>query len=405
MKQKHDPIGPSSLARAIRCPGSLNWARNTELQCGSVDESEDAEAGTFNHERISRFLSGWDPHNPDSLMTLALESGDEDLATVAGWLEGVVTTKRNAGWELGGCFVEVHIQGLQQGGIGGDWFSERHGTPDLVLWFRKGVEVIRHRAVVIDWKTGYLGPHDDDVTFQLGAYCALVMSGQANTDDLSCEGLVYHVPTGQSRHLPSPNTPELMRVWESVAKRMEDKDLTATRAGRQCRYCPAVGVCPATQATFAEFVEFGDFDGDAKQLKAAVIERIETFPAGEKLGDAIDSLPVMEAATKAVRARARKMEETLPGSSGAYSVRETGGRRECRDPASLIVKLRAEGMTSDDIWKHVTVSVPALEKAYVAMKVDPEERISKKDAREMFSVLAGKAIEKTTIQKMERRDV
>lgn len=315
----HDIFGPSSLVRAVMCPASTHETLAASLH-GPPPESEDAQAGTSAHAEIAGAIASWitDGDKPD-------EGTDAHAAIV--WLQN---------FDVSSC--EVLIEQTID-------VDRRYGTPDVVL-------IEGDTAIVVDWKTGFQGPTDEEITYQLSAYCSLVR--ESHRDVARVEGWMVHIRDGEVRgekHLAEHNHELTMSAWIKVVERngaivaSGEPDESDYHIGDHCRYCPGAASCPAVLRTALRHTS--ESGGD-------VAEAVRSMPA-DRFSEVLEHLPAIETLAKAAKARARQMERDEPGSTGYYTMTTVNARRQLTNPTAFARWILDQGVSPEDLWSSLKI--------------------------------------------------
>ena len=257
MAGAHARVAPSSLARVVQCPGSLQLAE----QFADLPESESAAEGTAAHWVVTQFVDG----NVIGAGTIAPNGVVVDDEMIDGaWLfqesmDGPGMTE-----------TALRIPRIHP--------TECWGTPDYL-------RIVEGRPAILklsDYKYGRLLIEVWE-NWQLIAYAL----GALDTFGLRDTEVICELTIVQPRcfHRDGP-----VRTWKvpatdlrALANRAEHavaealSDHATTRVGRECLFCPARHACKTLQATAFTIMDFDglpervDMDVDSMALELRMI--------------------------------------------------------------------------------------------------------------------------------------
>lgn len=385
MTLKHSAVGASRLWQAANCPGAVTWADRVNEEFGRIDDRKDASLGTATHGKIESFLRPW--ADGDAELEELETDGDDELDRVLSFLEWLLE-----GQQVAEINLEVTL------GFGVNVPEPLRGvisTPDLVLIF----EDESAAPIVVDWKTGWHGPHDDQITLQLAAYMALV---KATRGCESIEGYMLGTKKGDQRCLATTDFDydQAISIWAQVASRAGESE--ETKAGDWCRYCSALGHCPATRDIVEDTREIFHADElPTKRTEATKeIKRLVDQMLKPRFVELLENLWILESICKAAKARATALESIEPGSTKVYELVTEKGRRTAAG-LDLYRLLESEGVPVREIWSEVKIGVPDAEKLW--LRAHQKEYEKKIQAKREFEALTAQIVSQPTIQKLKRR--
>lgn len=340
VNKMHTEISPSKLSRIIACPGSVKLCRKIEQQ----KSNSAADRGTRLHEYVEKIVN-----KETRLVDIQDLEERQQVEFAITTLENVLDQYEVSGSEYTEAKLEIYSNEVS--GI------DVKGTADFIF---TGVESL----IVADFKFGHIEVNAEQNT-QLMAYAYGALK-QFYYGDYT-EYLPIYICIIQPAL-------EKCEVWETDSDTIISwaKDImipaceealtseypTITPGPVQCKWCPAVGLCPESHAFVQE---------QAKQVFKAFAE-IDTLDTME-LSKLMGIIPPLEDAIKAVKkaAMAAAGTNSLPG----YKLVKTKGRRVWADESRAMTllntpeveeKLEAKGVTIEDLIESKMKSPSRLEK-------------------------------------------
>jgi len=245
--------------------------------------------------------------------------------------------------------VETRIQGE-------DGYS---GQPDLViLWNDKRAK----RALVLDWKSGWLEQEASDRNLQLRAYAVLVFM-KWKVDSVEVALLQRNAPTVITKY----DAQDLQRAREEIqviiAKAMEE-GAPRIPGEKQCRYCRAIGVCPEARALAPAIlnqvmpvnVPLGAVD---KKTVQSLVPKL----TGDQLSYIRERKAVVEWVLEAVDEQIRMRLELNPEAVPGWKLKEGNTRREVTDIMVAYDKLK-DHITAREFSDCCRVNLGSIETAF-----------------------------------------
>jgi len=226
----------SETERLALCPPSFLRSKNLPETTSAI-----AETGTRIHEAVETGkrdgLTAFEERLADECDQLALIVADEcgfDLTAIAG---KALQKKENAG-----TYLEQRL-----------WLT-RHGEcimsgkPDLVTKHKS-------RALVIDYKTGYLETIEASQNLQLRTLAVLVAVNHT-VDEVNVAIVQPNIKPGYSVARYDSNDLEIAeRQLRKILEATKDENAPANPGEKQCRYCKAKTICKEAQAESFSVIE------------------------------------------------------------------------------------------------------------------------------------------------------
>ena len=256
-KTKHFPCGPSSLQRRFACPGSYQM----EKDMPDV-ESVNAKGGTDLHAALAAMIVG--PGREGDVSDF--DAGA--LAFASGLARKLIEANPDCQVEIERFIDLAWIHPL----IGG-------GTADLVLTEPMG------RVLIVDWKFYYQKskvPHPKDNLQTLAYACGLAREFEATRVEIM---IVFPHEAHAVRHvwdyeyLIGDGARRLKAIADACDPQGDAKfSGPSLFTGPHCKYCKAIGVCPAMK-----------HDADKLPVKVE-----PSALAGKDLGEWLDRAEIVE---------------------------------------------------------------------------------------------------------------
>ncbi|MGB0890067.1 MAG: DUF2800 domain-containing protein [Solirubrobacterales bacterium] len=361
----HHPFGGSSLYRRYLCPGSYHAESGTS-ELRDPAEAAAAQAGTNRHEMIAEYIQRGLDNGFDSL---AFDFDDPDDERYLLRCLEVFKQEQDRLGDMVCEFLEHRIDSPYPDGA--------FGTADVVF-------VSPDKVSVIDWKFWHEPPNDAALAFQLSSY--LVGLRALYGPNRSYRGIAYNPILDQITFVDLPDDAE--QTIKAVVDTAMAKDAKLLPGVSQCRYCRAVGTCPAVERK-ADELAHTDIGGGALEA--------------DKLAHLLDLAALADTHAKAVRALARKRLQEggeIPG----YSLKPKNGERKA-DVRDLYDKV-ADHADEDEFFEACSVSVAQVEKKLVKKWRDSEKaakgELTVKGAKARFAKLTSSVVEQPKIQELRR---
>lgn len=322
MSEGHHKYGPSSAERLVNCPGSVR------MQSGIEEvESDFAAEGTDLHQVVADTISGVDVS--ERMAALSLEQrGAADMC-----VQFARQLIDNNSFEV---HVEVKID------IRDGFMLLTSGTADLVIIYPDKT------AVLVDWKFGRKQVAAVNENYQFALYSAGVAQkwgARSVTAHVLQPRINYH-----DMHTFT-NFDAITARYAAAIKRAEGDDLilNATRSG--CRYCRAIGTCPAAAAKSDEL-------GDA----VALVEEYGITP-----GNAAALFDLCELASNRVKAiKSELMQQALGGVElPGLRLLERQGSRKITNVAHVYAIMQQLGVSHRDLLDSMSLPIGKAEKLFV----------------------------------------
>lgn len=203
----HHKYSPSSLERRSLCPYSVHEVEYPDK------ENTSALEGTLLHEAT---------YNPYIRKSLNLEQRN--------LIAKCLKFKRSFHSQI--SFVETHVSAIY------DNKTLYSGTPDVVI-------LDKDKAIVIDWKFGYLEVDEPKNNLQLAAYSAAVMQ-YCNKE--MCDTYIYQPRiSNTAKKYTFTNSESIIKYIRKIIDRCEEPNPACIPGEKQCRFCKLKDnmACPA----------------------------------------------------------------------------------------------------------------------------------------------------------------
>ena len=208
------------------------------------------------------------------------------------------------------------------------------GVPD-VLAIRRG------EALIIDYKFGRVKVDDAKDNIQLRWLSVLVDKHYRPSEITVC--IVQPACGGFTMHTYSRDDVRKLRRKVLDTLRKIEGDKGRFKAGEeQCRYCPARVACPEV----------------SKKIEGmSRISKVEALSPAQ-MSKALDMIPMVESACRAIKARATEMLKQDANSIKNYELKRAAGRRKVSDTSKAYHTLLGEGIISSPFEFLDIASVP-----------------------------------------------
>lgn len=336
----------SALPRLACCPGSANA---TEQATISPVSSEAGLEGSRLHHSATLSLAVREP-----------DLSDEQQEAVRLCRELAAEAKRGASW----FFMEHYLETSLTRFItltGHTDFIARHG-PNIVIY---------------DYKFSWQGIQESAI-WQAKGYALLAMSEWSDVD--RCEVIVY-APRTDSRLEYTITRSELSTLRDEIVailERAAEPEAELVPSNEACQYCPASYKCEALMATVRR-VPHGPIDSsDMEQFRVALTlaDRASVWASN-------------------VKTLARRLEMEQPGSFPGWSISTRKANRKVRDSQQAHDQLWdsiKDVMLPSDVFRHVSIRIGSLEKAY-AQRYHEQTQEPRYKGAEKFKTLVAPALE------------
>jgi hypothetical protein len=305
---EHSPIGASSIARLIACPGS--YALSQQITTPSRTSFWAAQ-GTVAHKLAEEAIT--DPFNPTSELGTVIELDGHEITvdqemvdSVEVYIEEVRRRSPGPTWML-----EIKV-------VLDDYWTEDERPPVSAFGTADALTLRGDHLDVIDLKygSGVYVPADSPQLFYYAAGALLRFE-----DPISTVDLVVVQPRGKGAAVRTHHTTALdVLIWvEEVLKPTVAAALSPyapLATGKHCRFCPAQSQCPALHE-IAQDVARRDFGQSPDQLYDV---------SDEELGDLLRNWEIAEPYIEALKERAIESIQgggRIPG----WTVKPTQARR------------------------------------------------------------------------------
>jgi len=290
MSEGHHKYGPSSAERLVNCPGSVR------MQSGIEEvESDSAAEGTDLHQVVADTISGVDVSERMAALSLEQRGAADTCVQFARQLIDNISRA---------VHVEVKID------IRDGFMLLTSGTADLVIIYPDKT------AVLVDWKFGRKQVAAVNENYQFALYSAGVAQKWGARSTFT-------------------NFDAITARYAAAIKRAEGDDLilNATRSG--CRYCRAIGTCPAAAAKSDEL-------GDA----VALVDEYGITP-----GNAAALFDLCELASNRVKAiKSELMQQAIGGVElPGLRLLERQGSRKITNVAHVYAIMQQLGVSHRDV--------------------------------------------------------
>ena len=335
-KTERPDLSASNFGRiSTGCAGWLQLLRAVKHTLPKQEESEEATSGSRIHDAISCDFRGVD-REPLS------EEEEELVERSVNWVRERIYSVINDNFTIHS--EERHALRASEGLDSEELVT---GTPDLVA-------VYDGYAVVIDFKTGWLGIDPDGKIAQVQAYLYGAMAIQAYGVERAVV-YIYEPRTGHSHRAEVDNLPRVIERIQQLLDAYEQPDARRVPSLEGCKYCPVLAVCDAAHS-------------DLRQNGLAVqVERLPDNPA--KLAEALDLASRMEQAAKAIKSHCRLKaldEELIPA---GYKVVSRSGTKSITNPHEAY-KMIEDKVSREAFNEALSISYRALQDLYGKTKDD-----------------------------------
>lgn len=252
----HTAFSPSTLDRREKCPGSYRMERDLP-----DNENEAAKIGTMLHDIVAKYANRT---NPD---TSALDPGQlEAVNTCFGFVDKL---RRD---EEGAKFLVEHK--LDCSAISPEI---GHGTTDLIVVYPF------NRAIVVDWKFGFVDPEPAESNRQLAAYaCAVAQEFECDL----VQAYAVMVRKGKQSNATWTDFAYISQFLNGIVKAAKSP-FAPCIPGECCRYCKANTHCPP----LLEQMELLRVDQDVAGLPPSEVGRLlNAWKKTECTGKSLENL-------------------------------------------------------------------------------------------------------------------
>jgi hypothetical protein len=234
-----------------------------------------------------------------------------------------------------------------------------HGTADLVLQSTTNDMAIG----IVDWKFGRTPISELTSVTQLSGYAA-------SWPSCVVDAWIYQPRLNATYHtyFPSPEA-ELKRI-KSIIAQCQNPNAKLVPGKEQCRYCKALGTCPAAKTS----------------IESQVAIR-PAYTVAKRVSEALEVADVAEEWSKAVRDAAKSIlrsGEAIPG----WKLQDRQGQRQIKD-ANACYSAMSPYMSAGEFVSVVKIELGKLEELFAA-----KHQGSKVEARSEFSSILSDIIER-----------
>lgn len=248
----HSRIGPSSAKRWLNCAASVPFIVKLGAAAND-DESEQAALGTVAHavgaECLLTGSDAWEFAGREYAQGEFTFIVDEDMVlSVQTWVDFVRELMKK--YEKHGAMLYVEKR------VHSDYDEEAFGTSDTII------EVPGLLIIIIDFKNGFVIVEPNDPQLKLYAQYSYEQRSQAMRGDGEPKhGMELYIVQPRAPHPKGPIRKHTTNAVELEDWMMEEvlPKIGDTRnpdacfvVGDWCKYCPGLGLCPATRKTMQE---------------------------------------------------------------------------------------------------------------------------------------------------------
>lgn len=351
MPGTHHKYSPSSAERLVNCPGSVRMQDGfTEL------ESEYAAEGTDLHEIVESFINDEMDVDSERFVSLSLEQREAVTSCVA-------FAKMFYEDEAAASFhTEVKLD------IYDGFMKLTDGSADLVVVYKDGT------AAIIDWKFGRRQVPYVRENFQFALYSAGV------AQKFRVTSVAAHVYQPRIRFHDKHTFTQFDAIaarYAAAIKRAEAPELVLKASRTGCRYCKAIGICPAASKASEELEAIEDLVGEY----------------GVSVNNAADYWDICELAQQRAKAiKSEIMKQALGGAElPGLRLVEKQGNRKITDNAHLINVFADLGIQMRDVMSVAAIPIGKAEKLFVDA-IRKQTDCNVKFAKESFMDFCGRAV-------------
>lgn len=329
----------SAMARIADCPGSLELCKGLESP-----ETEYSKRGTRIHDLIAwisrdmRATEPAPPHMPEELeVAEKLHAKAEELGQE--YFDDPEAFPDGGWWERTGRIDETRLWSDSLG---------MSGKPDRV--YDSGDSVVG--LLIVDFKTGWGDVPESADNLQLRALAVLA---KEQPKWAMVDNIAVAIVTPSDTTLCLYGRRDLVQARDEIAgilERARAPGAPLVPGERQCKYCPAFGVCPAVRAQCDEVM---------------VVAHGQTIPLAEQSNDAIQWLreraPVIRRLLDDNDAELAKRVEAEPEvwEPRGWVLAPGSERRKVRDVAAVAERVNALGVPWLDIQGRCSIPIGAVE--------------------------------------------
>lgn len=316
--KKHYRLSPSASKRWMECPGSLELSKGVKRE-----ESSYAAEGSKAHDVAEAAL----------LKGSVAECEDEEMRHAVQQYLDVIQEVRKQPGNVVLEHTEKTLECTNVPGLG--------GTSDHFMVIEDQGRVILH---VFDYKHGVGVPVDVEENLQVLSYFAIIASNFPEQFDEFRATIVQ--PRCFSGTPIQHWSCEPQRVQEHVESILRPRDMSVTKAGDWCRWCPALLKCDTVRQHTLQIAEaeFSEYRDDTEKL----IELERVSPAVKALLDRVP-LAIIE-----------KFRDGSGGIEGLKCVERRSHRQwVSTDASGLEELLESEGIDKETAYAKPKLKTPA----------------------------------------------
>lgn len=362
--KEHAELGPSSWDRWSNCPGSVALSR------GRNSTSKYAAQGSVAHEVADRVLKG-DVISADALLGQVFQHEGFDIEVDDEMVEAVNEYVRFVHEEVGDGILLTEQQ-VPIGHLTGE--TGATGTADVII-----IDDKRMKVIDLKYGKGVRVNATDNGQGRMYALGALHKFAAVYEDLEEVEIIIVHprLEDGITREVLSigeleefKDEVEIAAGHVAMAGDISESDMLDQylRPGeKQCKFCPAAGICPALKAELSNALvplsqcsaeDFADLTMPKQASSVAVTPDV----SNEKLAEFMRAVPLIETAITAVRAEVeRRLFEGQQVPGFYLGVGRKGNRKW---DADVDIEAELKKRLGSQAYEKKLIGVPTAEKLF-----------------------------------------